>query len=450
MSDNYFCDGVAVPHVGAEATRTRTWWQTHFARWFLLGVLVGAISGGTALALYYLMAVIRSISLGPLGFGEYPPSLPRDASGLAFLAIAALAGLSSGLLTELAPEARGSGIDNAIMSYHRAEGAIRRIVAPVKLVASAIVMGAGLSAGDEGPIAQTTAGFVSWISDALGLRREDRRKLVGIAIGTGIGTIFKTPIGGAFLASEILYRRDFEYELIFPAFVASAVGYSIFGAVTGYGPIFGFYTAPFDPSRLPLYVLLGVLCGAIAIVYLRAYNATEDAFTRSRIPRWLRPAIGGLAAGAVALAFPEVMGTGTSWTAVLLSPTGVASLGLVALVLLPFAKIAATSLTVGSGGSGGVFAPGLFIGAATGLTFGELMRLALPSIVASPIPFAIVGMLAVFGAAGKLPISVTVMVVEMTGSLQLLPAELLAVTIAYIISGPASIYRSQRTSRSSS
>ena len=437
--------------VGAGAgTGTRTWWQTYFAKWFLLGALVGAISGGTALALYYLMAGIRAISLGLLGFSTYPPSIPRGFYGLAFLAIAVLAGLASGLLTEIAPEARGSGIDNVIMSYHRAEGSIRKIVAPIKLVASAIIMGVGLSAGDEGPIAQTTAGFVSWVSDALGLGKEDRRTLVGIAIGTGIGTIFKTPIGGAFLASEILYRRDFEYELIFPAFVASAVGYSIFGAVTGYGPLFGFYTAPFDPSRLPLYVLLGILCGAVAIVYLRTYNATEDAFARSRMPRWLRPAIGGLAAGAVALVFPEVMGTGTSWTAVLLSPTGVASLGLLVLAFLPFAKIAATSLTVGSGGSGGVFAPGLFIGAATGLAFGELMKLVLPSIVSSPVPFAIVGMLAVFGAAGKLPISVTVMVVEMTGSLQLLPAELLAVTVAYIISGPASIYRSQRVSRRSS
>ncbi len=434
--------------VGAGSGTGARWWQTYFARWFLLGALVGAIAGGAALALHYLMAAIRAISLGALGFGTYPPLLPRGASALAFLAIAAIAGLASGLLTELAPEARGSGIDHAIMSYHRAGGAIRRVVAPVKLLASAIVMGAGLSAGDEGPIAQTTAGLVSWISDALGLRREDRRSLVGIAIGTGIGTIFKTPIGGAFLASEILYRRDFEYELVFPAFVASAVGYSIFGAVTGYGPIFGFYTAPFDPSELPLFVLLGILCGAVAIVYVRAYNATEDAFARSGIPRWLRPAMGGLAAGAIALEFPEVMGTGTSWTAALLS-TGAASLGLLALALLPFAKIAATSLTVGSGGSGGVFAPGLFIGAATGMAFGELMRLLLPSAVPSPLPFAIVGMLAVFGAAGKLPISVTVMVVEMTGSLQLLPAELLAVTAAYVVSGPASIYRSQRTSRSS-
>ena len=423
------------------------WWQGYFVKWFVLGALVGAVSGGASLALYYLIIIIRDVSLGSIGFPEYPPSIPRGALGIAFLGVAALAGLASGLLTELAPEARGSGIDHAIMAYHRMGGAIRRLVAPVKLVASAIVMGAGLSAGDEGPIAQTTAGLVSWLSDALGLSEEDRRRLVGIAIGTGIGTIFKTPIGGAFLASEILYRRDFEYELVFPAFVASAIGYAIFGAVTGYGPLFGFYTAPFEPDRLPLYAVLGVACGAVAIVYLRAYNATEDAFERVGIPGWLKPVVGGVAAGAVALAFPEVMGTGTSWTAFLLSPAGAASLGLLVLFLLPFAKIAATSLTVGSGGSGGVFAPGLFIGAATGLAFGEAMRLLLPSLVSSPIPFAIVGMLAVFGAAGKLPISVTVMVVEMTGSLQLLPAELLAVTIAYIISGPASIYRSQRTTR---
>jgi len=430
-----------------------SWWRSHFARWFLLGALVGGISGTSALALYYLMGAFRRIFLGPLGslgFRTYPPSIPGDIDGAIFLAIAASAGLISGLLTEIAPEARGSGIDNTIAAYHKLGGAIRRAVAPIKLLASAVVMGAGLSAGDEGPIAQTTAGFASWISDSMGLRVDERRALVGIAIGTGIGTIFKTPIGGAFLAAEILYRRDFEYELIFPAFVASAVGYSIYGAVTGYGPLFGFYTAPFYPLRLPFYAALGVLCGLVAIVYVRAYNATEDAFSRARMPRWTKPALGGLATGAIALAFPEVMGTGVSWTAALLSPAAATlytGIGLLVLAAIPFAKIAATSLTVGSGGSGGVFAPGLFIGAATGLLFGELMRLTMPSLISSPVPFAIVGMLAVFGAAGKLPISVTVMVVEMTGSLQLLPAELIAVTIAYIISGPVSIYRAQRTSR---
>lgn len=426
------------------------WRRSYFARWFLLGSLVGLISGAAALALHYLTVAVRSLALGSLGFRVSPPSIPGPPGGLAFLGIAAAAGLASGLLTEAAPEARGSGIDSAIAAYHELGGAIRRAVAPIKLLASSIVMGAGLSAGDEGPIAQASAGFASWASDLMGLDPGERRALVGVAIGTGIGTIFKTPIGGAFLAAEILYRRDFEYELVFPAFVASAVGYTIYGAVTGYGPIFGFYTAPFDPARLPLYALLGVLCGLVAIAYVRAYNAAEDAFSAARVPRWARPALGGLAAGAIALAFPEVMGTGTSWTAELLSPSApalYAGAGLLILAALPFAKIAATSLTVGSGGSGGVFAPGIFVGAATGLLFGVLMHMLAPSLVQSPVPFAIVGMLAVFGAAGKLPISVTVMVVEMTGSLQLLPAELIAVTIAYVVSGPATIYRSQRASR---
>ena len=426
------------------------WRRSYFARWFLLGSLVGLISGAAALALQYLTIAVRSLALGSLGFRVSPPSIPGPPGGLAFLGIAAAAGLASGLLTEAAPEARGSGIDSAIAAYHELGGAIRRAVAPIKLLASSIVMGAGLSAGDEGPIAQASAGFASWASDLMGLGPGERRALVGVAIGTGIGTIFKTPIGGAFLAAEILYRRDFEYELVFPAFVASAVGYMIYGAVTGYGPIFGFYTAPFDPARLPLYALLGVLCGLVAMAYVRAYNAAEDAFSAARVPRWARPALGGLAAGAIALAFPEVMGTGTSWTAELLSPSApalYAGAGLLILAALPFAKIAATSLTVGSGGSGGVFAPGIFVGAATGLLFGALMHMLAPSLVQSPVPFAIVGMLAVFGAAGKLPISVTVMVVEMTGSLQLLPAELIAVTIAYVVSGPATIYRSQRMSR---
>lgn len=154
--------------------------------------------------------------------------------------ITAAGGAIPGLLVYyLAPEAEGHGTDAAIAAYHYRQERIRWRVAPIKLLASAVTIGSGGSVGREGPIAQLSASLGSMVADLLGLSPGDGRIAVAVGIGAGIGAIFKAPLGGALLAAEILYRRDMEVEVVYPALVASAVGYSIFGSVVGFAPIFG-------------------------------------------------------------------------------------------------------------------------------------------------------------------------------------------------------------------
>ncbi|MEM3221989.1 MAG: chloride channel protein, partial [Saccharolobus sp.] len=364
-----------------------------------------------------------------------------------------IGGLISGIIVyTLAPEAEGHGTDAVIKAYHYFQGKIRWIVVPVKIIASAITIGSGGSAGREGPTAQFSAGIGSIVADLLHLSPDDRRKAVAVGIGAGIGTIFKTPIGGAILAAEILYRRDIEPEIIYPAIIASAIGYTIFGSIFGFTPVFGYYSGTFNPLRLPLYAVLGLIAGLFAILYPKVFYSINRLFKKISIPNHVKPAIGGAITGLIALLAPEILATGYGWINLvefekfnaLYSPILPV---LVLIVALPFLKIIATSFTVGSGGSGGVFAPGLFIGAYVGASVGLLFHYFFPNLVPTIAPFVIIGMMSFFAGAGKVPLSVIIMVTEMTSSLQLLPGAMIAVAISYLVSGNNTIYISQLPTR---
>jgi Chloride channel protein EriC len=433
----------------------------YLEKWLIMGVILGIVAGLSSLTFYFairgveyflLESVIGLTVPRPLGEGG---SLIFQFHATRYYLIpfvVAAGGAISGLLVySLAPEAEGHGTDAAISAYHYREGKVRWRVIPIKLISSAFTIGSGGSAGREGPTAQLSAGIGSMIADLMGLTPEDRRRAVAVGIGAGIGTIFKTPIGGAILAAEILYKRDLEPDVIFPALVASAVGYSIFGSIEGFTPIFGNYTGSFDPIRLPLYAILGLIAGLMGLFYIKTFYGVHDTFKRVRLSPYLKPVIGGLLTGTIALLAPEVMATGYGWINLLeyekftefysLLPV------LYLLVLLPFIKVLATSLTIGSGGSGGVFAPGMFIGAFVGGDVGLLFHFLFPQLVPSIAPFVIIGMVSMFGGAAKAPLSVLIMVTEMTGSLQLLPGAMIAVAISYLVTGNQSIYRSQVPTR---
>ncbi len=434
----------------------------YFQRWFIIASIIGIIAGFGALMFYYAIIFFNYLFLN-LMVGITLPSPIGEGGAIKFATTpiryfliplsTTLGGLISGLLVyRFAPEAEGHGTDAAIDAYHRKQGKVRKIVIPIKTFASAITIGSGGSAGREGPTAQISSGLASMLAEIFGLSPEDRRKAVAIGIGAGIGTIFKAPIGGSILGAEILYKRDIEPEIIYPSLIASAIGYSIFGSFVGFTPIFGYYIGTFNPLRLPFYLILGVIAGLLAILYIKFFYKIRDIFHNLKVNKYLKPAIGGLFVGIIALIFPEVMGVGYGWVQVFISndiniiPTFGLPLILI-LIILPFAKIIATSLSIGSGGSGGVFAPGMVIGASLGLLFGMAMHFAFPTIVTSVIPFVIVGMLSFFAGAGKVPLSVMIMVVEMTGSLQLLPAAMIAVAASYVISGNNTIYSSQVATR---
>jgi len=332
--------------------------------------------------------------------------------------VTGLGGLLSGLLVySLAPEAEGHGTDAAINAYHRLRGRIRRRVPFVKLVASAVTIGSGGSAGREGPTAQLSAGLGSIIADVLRLNDDDRRIVTMAAAGAGIGTIFKAPIGGALFAAEVLYKRDIESEVLFPALVAAIVGYAIYGAITGFTPVFGEVPARFDVKQLPLFALLGLVSGAVAYVYVKVFYYFHDRFKSWHISPYIKPLVGGLAVGALGIAAPQILGVGYGWVSLLIqeSPSAFYSPILPAVLLmalLPFLKILATSLTVGSGGSGGVFAPGLVIGAFVGYDTYLVFKILFPSLAPSAAPFVIVGMLSLFGAASKAPLATAIMVLR--------------------------------------
>lgn len=438
------------------------WISNYYVKWFILGTIIGVVAGISALAFYFTLKLMEHLFLGlvvgisvpePIGEGGSLESEFKVINLWLIPVSTTLGGLLSGLIVYTwAPEAEGHGTDAAINAYHKLQGKIRRRIPLIKLFASAITIGSGGSAGREGPTAQLSAGIASAIADLLRLSPDDRRRAVAVGIGAGIGSIFKAPIGGAILAAEVLYMRDIEYEVIFPALVASAVGYSIFGSIVGFTPIFGYYTGVFDPVSLPLYVVLGIIDGLFAVLYIKTFYKIHDSFKKWRISNYAKPVVGGMLTGLVGIMAPQVLGTSYGWinlamfeklslfTSPLFPP-------IVLLTALPFLKILATSFTIGSGGSGGVFAPGIVIGALVGLDIGLLFHHLFPSLASDVAPFVIVSMLALFGAAAKAPLAVMFMVVEMTGSYQLLPAAMIAIATAYLVSGNNTIYRAQVPTR---
>ncbi|HEX5371084.1 MAG TPA: chloride channel protein, partial [Dehalococcoidia bacterium] len=316
----------------------------------------------------------------------------------------------------------------------------------------ALLVGSGGSTGPEGPAAQMVAACASWMSDLFHLSPQDRRTALAVGLGAGVGAIFKAPLAGAILGAEFLYIRDFEIEALVPGFIASVLGYTIFGAYAGWDPIFGAGTGlQFShPEQLFWYTLLGVACGLVGIIDVRMFFAIERVFSHHlHVPRHVRPAIGGVLLGLIAIVFPQVLSTGYGWLQLAISGNTQA-LGLSTIIVLIFVKFACAGLTVGSGGSGGIFAPGFFIGGMVGAAMWGIFHNIAPGLPPTPAPFVIVGMGALFGGIAKAPIAVIIMVAEMTNEFSMIIPAMLAVTIAYLITQDVGIYPSQVMTRADS
>src|SRR5579885_1778895 len=433
----------------------------YLLKWLFISALIGIVAGFGAIAFYAAIHFSTSIFLGRLvGYLPPDPAGEGHASIMSIWAAArpwllplvtAAGGLVSGIIVfTLAPEAEGHGTDAAISAFHRGK-AIRARIPLIKLVASAITIGTGGSAGREGPAAQISAGFGSLLGGLLHLDIQDRRIALATGIGAGIGAIFRAPLGGAVLAAEILYLHDLEIEAIIPALIASIIGYSVFGAWSGWSPIFATRSdlAFTSPPQLLYYVVLGIICGFVGLLYARGFYGITLVFHRVKLPNWLNPAIGGLLVGLIGLVLPQALGMGYGWVQVSMG-SGLLSLPLWVVLVLPFAKILTTGLSIGSGGSGGIFGPGMVIGAMVGATLWRISYHLLPGIPNSPAPFVIVGMMALFGSIAHAPLAVMLMVAEMTGNLSMLAPAMIAVGISSIIVGNQTIYTSQVGSRADS
>jgi len=335
----------------------------------------------------------------------------------------------------------------------------------VKIVASALTLGTGGSGGREGPIAQIGAGFGSLLANLLRLRPAERRVLMAAGMGSGIGAIFRAPLAGTMFAAEVMYfSPEFEPEVIIPTGIASVISYCVFGLYSGWQPLFTIPDLTFtNPWQLGPYLLLAFFMVFLAMLYTRTFYGCKRLFERLPILPHFRPAIGALLTGLVAvllyvLASYAIKGPPQRVLAVLafgysaiqdavMQDTNVSAL---MLLLIALGKIATTGLTIGSGGSGGVFGPSMVIGGCGGGALGIALHNLWPGLVPHPASFVIVGMAGFFAAAAKTPFSTLIIVSEMTGGYTLLLPALWVCTLSFIFSGQRSIYASQVESRSRS
>jgi CIC family chloride channel protein len=444
-----------------------------------LSLLVGIIAGLGAIVFFTACQVVAHYSLDviagyqPAAPGGEPPILGETTRPFVpwlLLVVPTVGGLLSGwIVYTFAPEAEGHGTDAAIEAYHHKQGVIRPQVPLIKIIASALTLGTGGSGGREGPIAQIGAGFGSFLGGLLRLRPAERRILMAAGMGAGVAAIFRAPLAGALFAAEVLYRSpDFESEVIIPAGLASVSAYSTFGLAFGWQPLFSLppelsSVLTFnEPLRLLPYLALAIFMVLLAMLYTRSFYGLTHFFHRLPIQPHFKPAIGALFTGLLGLALYYALGREKPVLAVLSFGYGILQNAMTvaegqetlsfALVLLAVAigKIFTTGLTIGSGGSGGVFGPSMVIGGCAGGALGILLNRIWPPLAPHPATFVIVGMAGFFAAAAKTPFSTLVIVSEMTGHYSLLLPALWVCALAFLLSDEQSIYSSQVDSRSRS
>jgi CIC family chloride channel protein len=400
-----------------------------------LALLVGVGAGVGAIGFRYLILGFTEVFAGhgdPSDLGHFVnPHVPF--LGPFVVVVAPVVGglLYGPLVYRFAPEARGHGVPEVMLAVHSAEGLIRGRVPVVKSLASALCIGAGGSVGREGPIVQIGSAIGSGLAQLTRLAGQETRLLVACGAAGGIGATFNAPIAGVFFALELILR-DFQTRafgaVVLSSVVATAVGRIAFGSEA-------FLTLPafrlHDALEYPLYVLLGVAAAVVGIAFIRVLYGSEDLADRLwRGPAWLRPAAGGLLLGGLLLVLPEMYGVGYP-----VLENAIAGQYAVAFLLALLAgKILATSLTMAIGGSGGVFAPSLFMGAMLGSAFGLAAHTLLPGATASAGAYGLVGMAAVFAAAGRAPITAVLIVFELTGDYSIILPLMLAVVVATAIS----------------
>jgi chloride channel protein, CIC family len=444
-------------------------------KWFLLSALIGIVAGLGAIFFQFAIQVVVHFALGEIT-GYVPPETAGEKSifappqtefrPLLIIVVMMAGGAVSGFLVyRFAPEAEGHGTDAAIDSFHNKRGYIRPQVPVIKTLASALTLGTGGSGGREGPIAQIGAGFGSFLATRLKLPARDRRIMMAAGMGAGIGAIFRAPLAGALFAAEILYSTaDLEAEVLVPSAVASIIAYSVYELClpmnVRFVPVFGNkldYSIGSPLELIPL-ALLAVILTLAAIGFIKAFYGTHNLFRKLSISHYLRPVIGAGLAGVVGLslfyafghnkeAMPVLTVLSTGHGALQMAIEEGASLGVPLLLAIGFGKLVTTSLTIGSGGSGGVFGPSVLIGGCLGTAIGQLLHEIWPQMVPNAQVYGIVGMAGFFAAAAHAPISTIIMVSEMTGDYKLLLPTMWVATLSFLLCRQWKLYQMQVPTR---
>ena len=391
----------------------------------LAAIVIGILTGYMAVIFIWLIGYIEHVS-----FDIVVPFL--NAHGFretAIIWIPAAGSLVSGpLITFFAQEAKGHGVPEVMMALAINRGRMRPIVAVVKAAASSVCIGTGGSAGREGPIVQIGAVLGSLAGQIARMSDEETGTLVACGAGAGIAAVFNAPIAGAMFAMEVIAGKFSTFSfgnVVIAAVSASIVARHYLGAAPAF--VVPAYTLR-SPQELLLYAFLGIIAAFVAYAFVQALYFAEDLFDGWKFPDFLKPAIGGLMLGTVAYFSPYVLGTGLSWIENALEG-GLAWKLMLAAILV---KILGTSLTLGSGNSGGIFSPSLFMGAMLGGAFGYAVNILWPTTTAPQGAYALAGMGALFAGDAGAPLTSILMVFEMSGDYRMI-LPLMAATATSVV-----------------
>lgn len=430
---------------------------------YFYSLIVGVISGLVAVIFEVGLQFTKAVLMGYCARLELSHPYGEKSGELFHFAVAgeprmwlvvllpALGGLVSGYIVyRFCPEAAGTGTDAMIDAFHRKVGKIPPLVPVIKGITTIITLASGGSSGKEGPVAQIGAGVGSSLAMRLGIGVRARRTLLLAGTAGGLGAIFQAPLGGALTAVEVLYHEDIESDALIPCVISSITAYALYGSIFGFSHIFllpGAQDMGFVTGEVLIFIAMAIICSRVGWLYVKCFYGFRDRFFAClNIKPFLKPALGGLGVGLTALISLEVLGSGFGYLQKLISMdySLITWSAVGGFILIGLLKIVATSLTIGSGGSGGVFAPSLFIGSMIGACVGGVVHLVMPSVLASPFgAFVVVGMCSFFAGVAHAPIAAVIMVCEMTGGYELLAPLMLVSVLAIMMSQKWSIYEKQ-------
>lgn len=415
---------------------------------FLYSALVGLISGLTAVLFH---EAVHNLLLFANQLGTENTLTKK----IFYFLLPALGGLVTGLIIYFfGDEAKGGGTDLFLDSFHNHAGILKKRIWGTKLISSIATLGTGGSGGKEGPMTLIGASIGSLFGNFIQMGSRARRTLLLAGAAGGLGAIFRTPLGGAITAVEVLYKEDFESDALIPCIISSVVAFSTFGSLVGFGHMLTFSSQFFhSPLELIFFLILALICTGFSYFFVRLFRLTkENIFDKMKVPIFLYPAIGGLFLSLLSLVTPEILGGGLGvlqqaidgkfqgyWLSTCLF-----------FLTLSFAKMLASSFTIQSGGAAGLLIPSFFIGGMLGGFTGTFFHHFFPELVPTVTPFIIVGMASFFSSMTKASLGALVMVTELTGGYELLPPLMLVAVVSLVLSSKWSIYENQAENKFSS
>jgi len=395
----------------------------------IIAIIIGVIAGYAAVGIRFLIEEFSHLSYP--GDGTVLENIINTPWYLVIL-VPTIGGLIVGpLIYFLAPEAKGHGVPEVMQAILLKGGKIRPRVAAVKALASAITIGTGGSVGREGPIIQIGSSIGSTVGQFFKVPQRKLKTLVACGAAAGIAAAFNAPIAGALFAVEIILM-DFAVAqfspIVISAVMATVISHSYEGNLAAFSVRAYEYASPYE---LGFYFILGAACGLVSYLFIKVLYYSEDFFDEKvKIPEYFKPVIGGLGIGVMALLFPQVMGVGYDSINSALHGEMIwyIALGLV------FLKIISTSLTLGSGGSGGIFAPSLFMGAMLGYFVGDIANQFFPDITANPGAYALVAMGGLVAGTTRAPITAIIIVFELTYDYEIILPLMITSIVSLIVS----------------